>query len=444
MELIKKINQNRDKSEHPESYIEDVYDGNISENDEMYQKILNFVKQRCEEYYNITDNNIDAPTAANNFFRTVLDRVQTKNGIDLPFSDIEHFEDEFLTYINGINNIPVDKRVLAIDSLVNMDYMHNPTMGVLEEVRQYVCSELEKFSDLFDLTIEDLEKKTEEETPTYAYPDEDEVFKEFIFDDTEFSETIIEGMPAEEYDIQTEEQEHSELDYKEALEFFKALPQFSKIFEVKAKYRKQALQNREECLVDEIESQNPDYISQLQELVNHPKNKITYYYHGATSVETAAKIANEGLFMQYGQIDRTAKKELSVSDILSYSYGHENAGRHAIVVIAAPHNGGNGIINFNNNNDVQVEGTGQGKEQGSFTPKYVIPNQYIVGYIDKDSRQFVPNEKYKGIGNSKNGYEDCMKDNLVRTSLTNEATRAVNTEVRTNVKSPKDKKNEGR
>ena len=33
-------------------------------------------------------------------------------------------------------------------------------------------------------------------------------------------------------------------------------------------------------------------------------------------------------------------------------------------------------------------------EQGGFAPKYVIPSQYIVGYIDKDNGVFVRNPKY--------------------------------------------------
>ena len=92
-------------------------------------------------------------------------------------------------------------------------------------------------------------------------------------------------------------------------------------------------------------------------------------------------------------MSRTSTKELSVSGILDYSYGHDNVGRHAIVVISVPE--GKNVIEFNQNDDVKIAGTGQGIETISeFKPKYVIPNEYIVGYIDKDAKKVIKNPNY--------------------------------------------------
>lgn len=109
--------------------------------------------------------------------------------------------------------------------------------------------------------------------------------------------------------------------------------------------------------------------------------------------------------MQYGEINRTATKELSVPQILNYSYGHDNVGRYVMVVISVPK--GENVVEFNHNDDVRIVGTGQGIQTiNEFKPRYVIPNKYIVGYIDKYSKKVIKNPNYY-LNNSK--FEDSME-----------------------------------
>ena len=171
------------------------------------------------------------------------------------------------------------------------------------------------------------------------------------------------------------------------------LPKFSKLFEIRKKYINQILKIRNEFLVEEAKIKNPKYIEQLQNLTNHAdRQNISYYYHGAPSQNIAQKIMVEGLYMQYNDINRTAKKELSSVEILNYTYGHDQVGRHAIVIIGVPKD--KNPVNINNNNNITVVGTGQGLYQFEFNPKYIIPSEYIVGYIDKDAKQLILNPNY--------------------------------------------------
>lgn len=66
-------------------------------------------------------------------------------------------------------------------------------------------------------------------------------------------------------------------------------------------------------------------------------------------------------------------------------------GRRAITIIGVPR--GAHVVE-QNNDDVVIQGTSQGLEQGGFVPKYKIPKRYIYGYIDKDAKQIIQNPDY--------------------------------------------------
>lgn len=366
MNKIEKIHQqnNTEKSPYLEGYIMGVYDGNITENDDMFNKILNLLKKRCDE--NDINYNIDINSYSKIVFDAILEKVKNDSDVNISFNNIENFEDEFIENVNRVNGLPIDKRVITIDSIVNMDFMHNPTTSIIGLLREYIASKLEILNT-------DINQQ-------FMFNDEEDDFgNKDKFDP--FADSSKKQLGDEEKKF-----------YKEELDFFLMLPKFSKVFETRNKYINQISEMRNNFLVDEVKIEYPEYIKQLQDLTNHTDKDISYYYHGAPSQDIAKKILNAGLYMQYNDINRTAKKELSVSEILNYSYGHDNVGRHAVVIIAFPN--GESLVNINDNTDITICGTAQGLEQSDFTPKYVIPSQYIVGYIDKDAKQLIANSNY--------------------------------------------------
>lgn len=53
----------------------------------------------------------------------------------MQFSNIDNFENDFVNFIKNIAiEYPTSPRVKAIDSVVNRDYMHNPTLGLVGEI----------------------------------------------------------------------------------------------------------------------------------------------------------------------------------------------------------------------------------------------------------------------------------------------------------------------
>lgn len=359
------LKEKTEKSTHPEAYIQGVYDGKINEKDEMFDKILSLLKKRCDE--NDINYSIDINPITNIVFDTILEKVKEDNNVNISFDNIENFEDELIENINRVGELPYDKRVVTIDSMINMDFMHNPTTSIMELIRSYIASKLETLND----DINQL----------FYFKDIEDNFENNGFDP--FADSIESVLIDEE----------TKKFYKDELEFFLMLPKFSKLFETKQKYINQILEMRNDFLVEEAKVKYPEYIEKLQNLTNNiDREDISYYYHGAPSQDIAQKIIDDGLYMQYNDINRTAKKELSVSQILNYSYGHDQVGRHAIVVIAVPK--GENPVNINNNSNITVVGTGQGLSQFDFNPQYIIPSEYIVGYIDKDAKQLIVNSNY--------------------------------------------------
>ena len=126
--------------------------------------------------------------------------------------------------------------------------------------------------------------------------------------------------------------------------------------------------------------------------MSHNNQTNKYYYHGAPTIEIAKQIMNEGLYMQYNDINRTAKPELNPVGLLTYSYGHENVGKNAVVIIDQPN--GYNVVQYNDTGK-KIVGTGQGiKTINEFDTNYVIPTKYIVGYVDKYNDKVIYNPNY--------------------------------------------------
>lgn len=365
LEKKENLENNQEKSIHPEAYISGVYNGKIDERDEMFKKILSLLKKRCND--NDINYNNDINQKANIIFKTILEKVKEDNNVNISFDNIENFEDELIENINRLSELPYDKRIVMIDSMINMDFLHNSTTSIMNLIREYIASKLITLNDDINQII--------------YFEEQEEILKNNVFDP--FADSV-EAVPID---------EETKKFYKAELEFFLMLPKFSKLFEIKQKYINQILEMRNEFLIEEEKIKNPQYIEQLQNLTNLAnRQNISYYYHGAPSQNIAQKIMTEGLYMQYNDINRTAKKELSSDEILNYSYGHDNVGRHAIVIIAVPKDVN--PVNINSNNNITICGTGQGLAQFDFNPQYIIPSEYIVGYIDKDAKQLIANPNY--------------------------------------------------
>ena len=351
------------ETKYPETFLMSVYDGNLIRDDTMYFKILKVLKERCDENdITYSDNEKEQ---ANLLFHTIVETINEQNQVKLSFSGLDQFEEELSSNIEMIKKCPPNERVLMLDSIANQDFMHNPTPSVIELVRRYIASRLQNLdNDVIELM-------------SYINTDieDEDTFDPFKDDEAETTLSI-------------EEKET----YKHQLEFYKMLPELSPLFKVIKQKRSEIKKLRNTFLIDQARENNPEYIEQLEKLQDEEDEMLTYYYHGAATVATE-KIMEEGLYMQYGTIERTAVPHLTPAEILAYSYGQENVGRHAIVIIAVE--GNQEVVEENLDTNVRVGATGQGLAQFELSPPYKIPSQYIYGYINKDDEIVVRNPKYQ-------------------------------------------------
>ena len=113
-----------------------LYSGDLSENDQIYKETLSLLEKAQEILGSeMTDSSFNPEQEFSERFHSIIKTIEQENGIELPFSDIEHFEDDFISIINDIEkNYPPGKKTLAIDSIFNWDYKHNPTIGIYGEM----------------------------------------------------------------------------------------------------------------------------------------------------------------------------------------------------------------------------------------------------------------------------------------------------------------------
>ena len=161
----------------------------------------------------------------------------------------------------------------------------------------------------------------------------------------------------------------------------------SYIADIIYKYKSQYNQIIDKNNIDILKLNNPEFFEELCNLTQY-SDEYDLYFHGSPSNSISEKIVKEGLYMQYNDINRTAKKGLTPEQILRYSYGHENVGSRSIVVIKVPK--GEDPVQFNHDKNIVIAGTGQGaKGANDFRPQYIIPKEYIAGIIDKVNYTYI-------------------------------------------------------
>ena len=87
---------------------------------------------------------------------------------------------------------------------------------------------------------------------------------------------------------------------------------------------------------------NEEFSSMFDLIMNHDKNKSTYYFHGTQCLEDAESIIDTGLGMMKSSLSSTTYKEFTKDDVIMYERGFGGEiGRDAIVIIDYPTDGTN-------------------------------------------------------------------------------------------------------
>lgn len=141
--------------------------------------------------------------------------------------------------------------------------------------------------------------------------------------------------------------------------------------------------------------EDEQFYNELLKIMEHDKSKYKYWYHGTSDSETGYKIMQEGLVMASNDLSRTAYPEFTPEQLVTYSRGFMGEiGADGVVIIRQPLTENRRPINIVENNTSQIAVTQSGLGGFSLDPlKYLVPPQYIVGYIDKYNHKVNRNPK---------------------------------------------------
>ena len=143
---------------------------------------------------------------------------------------------------------------------------------------------------------------------------------------------------------------------------------------------------------------NEDFSVMFDEIMEHDKEKSSYYFHGTQSLEDAESIIEEGLGMMRDDLTSTSYREFTKDEVILYERGFGGEiGRDAIVIIEIPKNSNgeelNIVTQLQDASSIHFSPSGLQGLNGK--PNYVVLPENIVGYVDKKNKQIVFNSKYK-------------------------------------------------
>ena len=133
---------------------------------------------------------------------------------------------------------------------------------------------------------------------------------------------------------------------------------------------------------------NPEFMDELHSIMEHDVNEYEYLFHGTTCVEDAEGILSEGLCMQREDLGTTTYSELTEEQLLLYSRGWGGeVGQSAIVIIRKPNDKEIvRVLTDEEKSGAQVAQSGLGGFGGV---NYIIPKEYIVGYVNKRDKKVI-------------------------------------------------------
>ena len=183
---------------------------------------------------------------------------------------------------------------------------------------------------------------------------------------------------------------------KKYTEFLISLPKYIEIMDHVVDRASNLSKKRMQMRKDRFHSKE-EFIEEINNMISHDPNSSEFLYHVPQCEEDAKNILNEGLYMYSDRMSSTTLSELTSEELLIHGYGSDfQYFEDYIVVIDKPIN-----------EDIIEEIPEEIREPIKIYPRrsglvnkiptYVIPSQYIVGYIDKEHMEVVYNPNYKKI-----------------------------------------------
>lgn len=356
-------------------YLSLVYWEEINNNDSYYIEAFNCVKALCEKY-----------------------------GVSYRSSSLDIIKDITDGKYDGYSNFldTLDKEKSSCSSVDDVSDTLWKMQGIREDWRKIIMRYVTKYDKLYGILDGDLENINVNISSILPrefrlQPQEKMLFDSFGFpilnDDGEFvceletEEDVRERVERE--DRKYEEMLNERDNFKDSLsswmEYLIALPEISKVYKTLGTCISDIDNIKSTFILDDY-NKDLDFMDALDDIMKHDTEVCEYLYHGTDGVESANNILEQGLYMQSPNLGFTTYSEFSRDDLLLYSRGFAGEiGSSAIIVIKRPMD--EEIVREVTEDErasCSVISSGLAGLDCEFN--YIVPKEYIVGYVDKANR----------------------------------------------------------
>lgn len=396
---------------------------------EEERKILDYEKEEIDEdfLYEIEKYILDIYTnqedykkleAMLNCLKRIILEVANKRGYHIS-EDISFNADELLKEIITIEDDLVGFEVEYYDNPEKMHkYFEILTKDMnwedVESIKSAMAYTTDGFREFFVPYINDISRASNEllreleepemEEPVIIVPVEDDVDDDDWDWDDEIFDSESQGFPDEWGNITVDDEEkEEEIDYLSEEKLTGYVKFINTVF-VFIKYRNLGLDVTNELIELERERKlkefydDEEFSMMFDKIMEHDKKKSCYRFHGTQRLKAAETIMSQGLGMMREELDSTSYKEFTKDDVILYSRGFGGEiGREAVVIIDVPReeNGSETNIVREKNSKEKINFDPSGLQGINGTVKYVVPPEYIVGYVDKVNKRIIFNPLYK-------------------------------------------------
>ena len=368
-------------------YLENVYWKEIDINNPMYLEILNNLKKSCETYNISYETNI----------KKIYEKFMQNNNI------------KYMTLLELLNMIELDLK--KCNTLEIVDIMENKYKALVEIYRSSIANYITNDSELMSLLNDEIEEEIDRLKNFPKLEERLKTNKVIVCDEDGWPITDENGN--EMFRLETKEETDSriirenneynqiELNIKNLktnlskwTEYILLLPYISTVYKNLIDACNTTISLEKDLMLRDYKS-NTNFIEDLNNIMNHDTNEYEYLYHGTSCIEDAESIMTNGLYMASDNLENTTYSEFSLDQLLLYNRGFAGEiGRDAIVIIKKPKE--SNIVKEINEENVSVTQSGLG---GISKMKYIIPKEYIVGYVNKRDKKVIYNKDFE-IGKS--------------------------------------------
>ena len=373
-----------------------------NENSESMNVTYSYVKRMIVEYCKKKNYNInpDIRPSTDEILTRIVELDEYVPGFNpLYYKNPQQMNNYFDNLTKDMNSEELDRVIFGFSRVIN------------DSFRNYFIQFIPKLIDLSGKIEEELRDKelgysewVDSEFEDTGWIDKEWDDSEWIdeeWQDSTESEKVW-GEPtikAEEWTEEPtkEDKELSEESLRIYLEFINVVKELVKYKILGNKISNKLFDLKNKRKIDEFLS-DESFLKDFTKILEHDKRKKAYYFHGTQCLADADTILEEGLGMMQDNLTSTSYKEFSMEDIILYSRGlGGEIGRDAIVIIDVPKdkNGKEIDVVRKTTPDDNLHFCPSGLQGLSGKAEYIVPTEYIVGYIDKLNKKVVFNPNYK-------------------------------------------------